>query len=942
MQHMKSTFFSATFLCLAALASAQNFGGNPANTKWQKIENKTARVIFPAGLDSQASRILEVNTKLNNATLASIGSRIRQWNIVLQNKQTIPNAYVRLAPVMSEYYMTPPQNSFDVGSLRWDDNLAIHENRHIQQFSSFNHGFTKLFSALLGQEGQLLANGITIPDYFFEGDAVYQETLVSNQGRGRLPAFFNTMKSLWLQQKHYSWMKLRSGSYKVLTPDHYELGYILVGYGYEKYGIDFWRKVTTDAVNFKGILYPFNAAIARHSGVTYKSFRNAALEWYRQKILPQTVQPTPEAYLTKTEKNNVVNYTSPVAMDGDSLLVQKNSYREPGSFYILTGGKQIRLRVKDVAIDNYFSYKNGLLVYAAYRSDVLRANRNYSELCVLNVYSNTAKRLTDKTRYFSPDINAAGDKLLVVDVRPNGTNSLHLIDAATGNVMAQLPNNDRYFFTYPKFINDREAVTAVRNAEGKMALVKVDLQNGSTKTLTAFSYDVLGYPYVKGDTVYFTKMLTNTTQVADVNFAYDLKNEKLFKLTNNINGTYQPAVTAAGALISSTFTADGYHLRKYGPAELLWQPAELPKHEVNIMFADTALHNMLQFTDTGNYAASPYHKSTGFFNFHSARPILDASTYGYAFYSDNVLSNFSSIANYTYNRNDRSSAFAYNLAYAGAFPFLRGGLQYNYNRRIDTSATQGIVFNSAKLNAGFYIPLNLVRGRTYKNLLVQANYNMEQLPYRTIGKNVFTNKAFTYMSTTIAFTNRSQTAKQFIFPKFAQTFSVNYRQGFNYFETKKLVANTAMYLPGLAKTHSIEIVAAAQKRDTLPDFFSNTFAGARGYEPLNSRQMWKFSGNYHFPIAYPDAGVGNIFFLQRIRANVFYDFEKFYFRRNGFAAVYKPYTSAGTEIFLDGKLWNALEAGIGVRYSRLLQTDLQNPNGRNRFEIVLPVNLIPD
>ena len=143
---------------------------------------------------------------------------MRKWNVVLQNQTIVSNAYVRLAPLMSELYLVPDQDNFSSGSIRWDDNLIIHENRHMQQLSNFNNGLTKVFSFLLGQEGQLLANGITIPDYFFEGDAVWQETLVSEQGRGRMPSFFNGMKSLWLQDKKYSWMKLRSGSWWIIHP----------------------------------------------------------------------------------------------------------------------------------------------------------------------------------------------------------------------------------------------------------------------------------------------------------------------------------------------------------------------------------------------------------------------------------------------------------------------------------------------------------------------------------------------------------------------------------------------------------------------------------------------------------------------------------------------------------------------------------------------------
>ena len=84
-------------------------------------------------MDSQANRINNINRLLSANTAYSMGGKQRKWNIVLLNQTTIPNAYVRMAPIMSELYMTPAQNNFNTGSLRWDDNLIIHENRHIQQ-----------------------------------------------------------------------------------------------------------------------------------------------------------------------------------------------------------------------------------------------------------------------------------------------------------------------------------------------------------------------------------------------------------------------------------------------------------------------------------------------------------------------------------------------------------------------------------------------------------------------------------------------------------------------------------------------------------------------------------------------------------------------------------------------------------------------------------------
>lgn len=393
-------------LALPAFSTAQNLGGNPPSIKWNQINNNSSRVIFPSGSDSQARRISSIISLLDTTTLYSIGTQKRKWNVVLLNQTTVPNAYVRLAPVMSEFYMTPPQNNFSQGSIRWDDNLVIHEDRHMQQFSNFNNGLTKLFTFLLGQEGQLLANGIAIPNYFFEGDAVWQETLVSRQGRGRMPSFYNGWKSLWLGKKDYSWMKIRSGSLRDYTPDHYESGYQVVAYGYEKYGEDFWRKVTNDAVHFKGLFYSFNKAIEKYSGRTYAQFRGDAFEYFKSKTLTDERPATAtKNYITPLAKHNVVDYLFPAFVNDDTIIVTKQSYKEISAFYFLINGKEQKLRVKDYVIDDNFSYRSGKVVYAAYQSDPRWANQDYSVIQLLDIYTKQQRQLTFKSKYFSPDIN---------------------------------------------------------------------------------------------------------------------------------------------------------------------------------------------------------------------------------------------------------------------------------------------------------------------------------------------------------------------------------------------------------------------------------------------------------------------------------------------------------------------------------------------------------
>lgn len=923
------------------MIAAQNFGGNPASSKWMQLNSSSAKVIFPKGLDSQAQRLSSVVAMLDTITLNSIGNKRRKWNIALLNQNTEANAFVRLAPVVSELYMVPQQNNFATGSLRWDDNLIIHEERHMQQFSNFNHGFTKIFSLLLGQEGQLLANGLTIPNYFFEGDAVWQETLVSRQGRGRMPSFFNGMKALWLAGKKYNWMQLRNGSLRKFIPGHYELGYPVVLYGYEKYGSGFWKNVTTDAVGFKGLFYPYNKAVNKYSGKAYSQFTNDALQYFKEQTLAIAAEDN-FGFITPSQQNNVTDYLYPQFVSDDTIIVTKQSYRELNSFYLLVNGKEQKLRVKDYVLDDYFSYRNGRVAYAAYKAHPVRANKNFSVIKLFNIYTGEQVQLTDTSNYFSPDINKEGTEVLAVKVNTDGSNFLHRLDAATGELIQQVQNPNNYFFTQTKYINSHTAVSAVRNPAGEMALAKIDLQTGNIENLTGFSYSVLGYPFVKGGFVYFSMA---DGKIADRVFAVSLSDKKLYRITGNSNGVYHPAVNSKNELVFSAFTADGNRLVK-----MKADPGAMEE------IASTIINNKLPAAEkaasqqgagaldalvVNNKPVAKYSSLNGLFNFHSARPFADGPEFGYTFYSDNPLSNFHSEITYTYNRNEQSHAASYDFIYSGLFPFLRAGIEQSFSREVYDTAGNIYNYNATKLNAGFYMPFSFINGRTFKHLTIGGDFNAEYVPYGLGAKGVVT-KPVNYINTYFVFSNRSRMAKQFINPHWAQSLTVTYRDAFTLTDNHKLVADAALYFPGLFASHSLVIDGAYQKRDTLADFFSKTYYFARGYQELNQRRMYKVGANYHFPLCYPDWGFGNIVFFQRIRMNAFFDYGRSLTKfRNGSLREVKT-RSTGAEMFFDTKWWNALPVSFGVRYSRLLDEDLLNRGAVNRWEFILPVNIIPD
>ncbi|HMG09650.1 MAG TPA: hypothetical protein VK609_14155, partial [Mucilaginibacter sp.] len=353
-------------LLAATVTRAQEFGGNPPSLKWKQVNTPAARIIFPAGMDSAGIRVANIVQQMNGLIKPTIGFKQKQVSIVLQNQTTVANGYVGLAPFRSEFFLTPEQNSFDIGSLPWPQQLAIHEFRHVQQYNNFNVGLSRALRILFGEGGQALGNDLSVPNWFFEGDAVFNETHVSEQGRGRLPYFFNGYRALWAAGKNYSYMKLRNGSYLDFTPDHYPLGYMLVAYGRQKYGDDFWKNVTHDAAAFKGGFYPFQRAVKKYAATDFKTFSNEGLDHFKEQFsgADANVKPAPN-----TIKHFDADREYPAYINDSTLIYMKSTYDHIPAFVIKTGSKESRISTRSNSLDNYFNYHDGKVVYASYRPD---------------------------------------------------------------------------------------------------------------------------------------------------------------------------------------------------------------------------------------------------------------------------------------------------------------------------------------------------------------------------------------------------------------------------------------------------------------------------------------------------------------------------------------------------------------------------------------------
>lgn len=904
---------------------AQQFGGFPPSTKWKQINSDTARIIFTPGAEVQARRISSLIHQVAADTPYALGNHLRKVNVVLHSRTTLANGYVALAPFRSEFYLIPGANVYDFGNLPWHENLAIHEYRHVQQYNNFNRGLSRAFYYLFGEGGQAFANAITIPGWFFEGDAVHSETALTPQGRGRLAYFLSGYNSLWLEGKNYSWLKLRNGSMKNYIPDHYQLGYLLANYGYLKYGDEFWKKVTSDASAFRGLFYPFQKAVKRYSGVNYKTFRKEAFAFYKDKLQPPH-QPI------QSGSKTVSNYYYPQFIGNDSLLYLKSAYNKLPAFYVRDQHGEHRISLRGISSEEWFSYRKGMIAFTTYSPDARWSLVDYSDIILLDIGNGSQKRLTRKEKYYTPDISPSGERLVAIRINDSLQTELQVMSTANGKIERTILPVQGLYFTNPRFVDETKIIAGVRTPDSKMSLRLLEWKSGNWKELIPYSYHNISVPYVQHDTIYFTANFYGNDDL----FAYDLKENQIMQLSGRQTGSYFPSAFG-DSLVYSQFTANGLELETMALEKARWKKLDASVlSRYHLVFPVAEEKNILN--QPGEILPeSRYPKSKGLINFHSWRPDYSDPELTFSIYSDNVLNTFSNELFYRYNRNESSHGLGWNTSYGGFFPQLNAGVEYTYNRSV-RDASRTFTFDQLEARAGYSIPLDFSKGKTYKFLNFGTDYVINHRIPTGAYKDSIRIISPQSLHNFISWAQYLPKAVQHIYPKLGYTLSAHYRDRVDE-KGSQFLSTAQLFLPSIAN-HSLVLSGSYQDTDSNT-VFSNRFSMSRGYSDLYFARMWRVSGNYHFPIAYPDFGVAGIVYLQRLRANLFYDFTKVYRRDK---TPWQNLRSAGAELFFDTKWWNELPVSFGIRISHLLDEGFtySDKKGSNWVEFILPLNLIPD
>jgi hypothetical protein len=318
---------------------------------------------------------------------------------------------------------------------------------------------------------------------------------------------------------------------------------------------------------------------------------------------------------------------------------------------------------------------------------------------------------------------------------------------------------------------------------------------------------------------------------------------------------------------------------------------------------------------------------------------LNDPNYSISLEGENVLNTFQSSLLFNYNRDEGYKEFGFGATYGALYPYLSASANYIVDRKGYYQGSN-VYWNETELSLGAQVPLVFTNGLQNTNLTFGSSAVYNSTSFQQAYRSQFADRSYTYLNNQISISHRETQAKQNIYPRFAQTLTLNYKFAMTGVTANQFLASGAIYLPGLVTNHSLVFTGAFQQKNRGSVIsFSNNFPFSRGYTAENLYQLEKVAVNYHFPIAYPDAGIANTVYFNRIRGNLFFDYSHandFYTNGSPFKANFR---TAGAEMYFDTQWFNQVPITFGLRYSHLLDDDIFGGYGRNRIELIVPLTL---
>jgi len=863
--HLSS--FTLSFISLSVFGQIFSTAQNPLSVKWSYISSGGFKIIYPTELEKEAQRMANTLPYIYPKIGLGLSQQKTAIPILLQNRGTIANGFVQLGPKKSEFYTTPPQY-FD--SQDWLNNLAVHELRHVAQFDKLTGTQAHPFPELL----YFAYMGAGIPIWFFEGDAVVNETALTKSGRGRQPNWIMPFRTSILEGKKFSYSKAYFGSNKDATPGYYQIGYLMVADMKEQYGKFISDSLLGDIKKGPLRLYPFSQSLKKITSQNTRQYFLSTQNKIEEKWKAQAQSSSTENYPSLNKKSGfATNYFLPARLNKNQILALKES-KTDARYFVLINEDKTEQRLFGIGYQEqpWFSFANEVLVWDEIRYDPRYKQRSYSIICSYNFRTKKFKRLSSQSRLFSPSLSLDGKKIIAVQADLSNQFNLVEIDASSDKILKTHPNPENLILQTPAFDKTGNRIAYIGVSEKGKSLWL--MEDGKQSQLIGDSRQQLSRPIFIGDKIAFNAHYNGIDNIYDI----DIISKKISALSASKYGAFNPSETPDGKIIFNDYKINGYEIAETKISEKATGRDEF------IDFASTAekqehTGNVFENVPDSTFQSKPYQQAANLFSFHSIIPVIDDEyTFGLQLQSNNLLNTMDFYTGAKYHRDLKRFEYMADISYKAFYPIF-SVLYRNRPKRTFYNSKNGIQQgdwreNYIKLNASVPISFSS-RNQNYVFSLNAATsytqrYSPENLPTSFIKELKFP------MEYNFAFNHSVTTTERDIAPKWAQIFRVTYNhQPFDQnLKGEILALESFLYFPGFAKNHSFLASFNYQKASGINQY-ATEIATVYGYNNIlaKSKLQNTLLFNYRFPFAYPDWELGSLAYIRNFKAGLFCHYE---------------------------------------------------------------------
>ena len=862
---------------------------NPASTRWNEIKTPRFRLIYPRELEQEAQRTANRLALVTEPVSRSLNRTPRSIPIVLQNNTNQSNGFVSIFPRRSEFFTTAPQDYTLAGNLDWLSLLAVHEYRHVVQFEKSLQGVSKWAYYLAGSFGQG-AVALGVPDWFWEGDAVGVETSLTRFGRGRIPNFDILLRAqMATNPKRWSYSKAVCGSFRDLVPNHYILGYHLTTQFRRQHGLNAWSNVLDRYYRFPFYPFSFSRAIKKTTGGRVEKLYQQTLD----SLLTRDDYAPSQQENRRSQPKVYTAYNYPQFLPNGDVVALKTGLADIPQFVKITPSRVEKTVFKPGFLNtNMLSVAKNTIFWIEFGFDKRWGERDYTVIKSYNTLTRKLQVLTKKSRMLA--VAASSDALKLVAVQRDALNnySLALYQLNKNETINSAPKVIESaargeVFIYPRWFDDNRNVLVVSLLNGKKQILKIDTETNQRTILFETLLNVAS-PVAAAGMVLFNVVVDGKDQIGAIDAA---GSTDFVQLTNAEFGAYNATVSADGRTMAyEDFQPKGHQIvqqllpviggnaprqKNTLPVNEYVQP--LVKQENNVL--DFGLEN-----DT-TFASKPFRKGANLLNFYNWGPVasstLNVLKLGVS--SQDILSSTALDLGFRYDANEQRGGFETRFTYQGWYPKIDVGFEtgarstsifVDRTQPLDSLRTDSWTYR--QFTAGVRLPFTLTHSRFGESLnlgvstsrVVVSGYD---LPVRRITE--LGNGAFQSVNYSFSYNKILRQAVRDVGPRLGFAMSAVFRHvPFKQRLRGQIFSfNAFVFLPGIAKHHSLGIRSGVQFEDALNYRFPGGVAFARGQPYLSLGNLNTTSVDYRFPVCYPDLALGRILYVKRLKANLFMD-----------------------------------------------------------------------